>query len=229
MMQWRHLFKLDPDRYLDSDVLDELCTSGSDAIVIGGSTGVTYEATARLLEQVRRHDVPCVLEVSDPNAIVPGFDLYFIPMVLNTTDVRYLIAQHARAIEQCGMFIPWQRVCAEGYIILNPNATAARLTRANTQLDDEAVCAYAKVADRLCHLPIVYIEYSGVFGNMELLQRVREQLDGARLFYGGGIVDECTAAKAACLAHTICVGNIIYSDPKAALTTVNAAKKNVIL
>lgn len=86
IQSWKHVFKLDPDKELDDEALDAVCMSGTDAIMVGGSSGVTYENTVDLLSRVRRYEVPCVLEVSDLEAVVPGFDLYMIPMVLNTTD-----------------------------------------------------------------------------------------------------------------------------------------------
>lgn len=55
---WRHVFKLDPDRELGDNELDEICRSGTDAILVGGSTGVTYENTTGLLSRLRRYELP---------------------------------------------------------------------------------------------------------------------------------------------------------------------------
>ena len=81
---WRHVFKLDPDRELSDEALDAVCTSGTDAIIVGGSSGVTYENTVDLMARVRRYAVDCALEVSALEGAVPGFDGYFVPIVLNT-------------------------------------------------------------------------------------------------------------------------------------------------
>lgn len=91
---WRHVFKLDPEKEISDDTLDKLCMSGTDAIMIGGSTGVTYENTVDLLSRVRRYELPCVQEISDLEAVVPGFDLYMIPMVLNTPDPTWILERH---------------------------------------------------------------------------------------------------------------------------------------
>lgn len=222
---WRHVFKLDPDRFISDEDLQSICLSGSDAILIGGSTGVTYENTVDLLSRVRKFTLPCALEVSDLEAVVTGFDCYMIPMVLNTPDQAWILGQHRQAIERYGSFIPWDMLLAEGYIVLNGDSSVARLTGAEAELSAEAAAAYAQIADKLMNLPVVYLEYSGVFGDMDTVQAVRENVEYSQLFYGGGITCEAEAAQAAALCDTVVVGNIIYRDVQQALLTVDAVKR----
>ncbi len=226
LQSWRHVFKLDPDRPLEDEALEAVCMSGSDAVMVGGSSGVTYENTVDLLSRIRQFEIPCVLEVSNLEAAVPGFDLYMIPMVLNTSQNDWLVGQHARAVEQYGYMIPWELLVPEGYLVLNPDSTVAKITEANTDLDASAATAYAQVADKLLQMSVVYVEYSGTFGDLELVADVRRALDGARLFYGGGIRDAETARRAAAVSDTIVVGNAIYNDLPGALNTVQAVKGN---
>ncbi|MGF9699868.1 heptaprenylglyceryl phosphate synthase [Paenibacillus sp. MABNR03] len=225
--QWRHVFKLDPDREITDEALDLVCTSGTDAIIVGGSSGITYDNTVDLMSRVRRYELPCVLEVSDLEAVVPGFDGYLIPMVLNATDSKWMIGHHQQAIERFGYLIPWDLLIAEGYIVLNADSTVARLTGADTELTTGAAVAYAKAAERLLNLPIVYMEYSGTFGDMELVGETHRQLDRAHLIYGGGIDNPDKAAQAAQVADTVVVGNIVYSDLDKALQTVQAVKGTI--
>ncbi|WP_209864330.1 heptaprenylglyceryl phosphate synthase [Paenibacillus shirakamiensis] len=222
--EWQHVFKLDPDRIISDEALECICLSGTDAVMIGGSSGITYENTVNLLSRVRQYEVPCVLEVSDLEAVVPGFDLYMVPMVLNAASPEWILGRHQLAIEQYGYLIPWELIVPEGYIVLHANSTVARLTGAYTELDASGAAAYAQTADRLFSLPIVYVEYSGTFGDMELVDTVYRSLDKARLFYGGGIMDAVSAKLAASVSDTIIVGNIIYSDLMSALSTVQAVK-----
>lgn len=225
--QWRHVFKLDPDREITDEALDLVCMSGTDSIIVGGSSGITYDNTVDLMARVRRYELPCVLEVSDLEAVVPGFDGYLIPMVLNATDSKWMIGHHQQAIERFGYLIPWDLLIAEGYIVLNADSTVARLTGADTELTTGAAVAYAQAAERLLNLPIVYIEYSGTFGDMELVGETHRQLDRAHLIYGGGIDNPEKAAQASEVADTVVVGNIVYSDLKKALETVQAVKGTV--
>ena len=36
---WRHVFKLDPEREIGDERLDAVCTSGTDAVIVGGYDG----------------------------------------------------------------------------------------------------------------------------------------------------------------------------------------------
>jgi putative glycerol-1-phosphate prenyltransferase len=218
---WKHVFKLDPDKELSDEALDQICMSGTDGILVGGSTGVTFDNTVDLLARIRQYEVPCVLEVSSQEAIVPGFDLFLIPVVMNSRDPKWILGQHHAALKEYGAILNWDEILTEGYIILNEDSTAAQLTSADTLLEPKDVAAYARMADKLFRMPIVYIEYSGQYGNMELVRRTREILEHARLFYGGGIDSLDKAREAALAADTIVVGNIIYSDLESALQTVN--------
>jgi len=222
--EWRHVFKLDPDRTIADEALEAVCLSGTDAILVGGSSGLTYDNTARLLARIRRYELPCALELSDPAAGVPGFDGYFIPMVLNSRSREWLIGHQADALRDYGHLLPWENVVGEAYLVLNPDSTVARLTGAEADLGEADALAHSHVADRLWNVPVLYVEYSGTFGSMPLLRRIRGGLRQAHLFYGGGIDSPDRARQAAAAAHTVVVGNAVYRDWKAALATVNAVK-----
>lgn len=221
---WRHVFKLDPDRELSDNALERICLSGTDAIMVGGSTGVTFDNTVDLLARIRRYEVPCVLEVSSREAVVPGFDSFFIPIVLNAQDPAWIVGQHHQALKEYGSLLPWDEIVTEGYVILNADSAAARLTKAETALELKDVEAYARLAERLFRCAVVYLEYSGSFGDMALVRRIRSLLGPARLFYGGGIDSPARAREAAEAAHTVIVGNAVYSDLEQALATVGAVR-----
>lgn len=221
---WKHVFKLDPDRQIGDAELDKICSSGTDAILVGGSSGVTYENTFGLLSRIRRYAVPCALEISSEEALVPGFDLYLVPVILNTDEGQWITGHHQRAIRDWGALADWNRVAAEGYVILNEHSTAAKVTGAKMLDDAEELTAYARLADKLFRLPIFYVEYSGIFGNMEWVRETKQALEHARLFYGGGIDSAAKAGEAAEAAHTVVVGNIIYEHLERALETVDAVK-----
>ncbi|REK66410.1 MAG: heptaprenylglyceryl phosphate synthase [Cohnella sp.] len=219
---WRHVFKLDPDRPIDDDRLAAVCLSGTDAILVGGSSGVTFDNTVELLSRIRRFETPCALELSSAECGVPGFDGYFIPMVLNTEQGGWIAGRQAEALRDYGRLLPWEQVAGEAYIVLNPDSTVARLTEAKTDLTPDEIAAYSQVADRLWRAPVLYLEYSGTFGDMAAVRRVRSELTQARLFYGGGIRTAEQARQAALSAHTVVVGNVVYDDLEAALSTVEA-------
>lgn len=219
---WRHVFKLDPAKPISDVQLERICESGTDAILIGGSDNVTLDNVLNLMGRLRRYGVPAVLEVSTIDSVAPGFDYYFIPTVLNSEDPRWIKGLHHEAIREFGEIMDWDELIPEGYCILNPACKAAELTQADTELSTEDVISYARMAEHFFRLPIFYLEYSGVYGDPELVAEVKDVLSKTRLFYGGGIDGAEKAAEMAGAAHTIVVGNIIYENIENAIATVQA-------
>lgn len=219
------MFKLDPDRTLSDEDLERICTSGTDAIIVGGSSGITYDKVHQLYLRIRRYPIFCALEVSEQSALVPGFDLYLIPVVMNTDQSEWIVGKHHAAIKAFGRWLPWHQVAVEGYVILNEHSTVAKRTSAKTHLTESDVEAYALLVDHLFRFPILYIEYSGRFGNMEWVKTLKKQMVHAQLFYGGGIDSVDKAEKAAHSAHTVVVGNAVYDRLDEALRTVEAVHK----
>ena len=224
--EWKHVFKLDPNKEISDEALEKLCESGTDAIMVGGTDGVTLENVLDLMARVRRYTLPCVLEVSNIESITPGFDLYFIPSVLNSRNPDWILGLHREAIKEYGHMINWEEMHVEGYCIMNPECKAAQLTEANTDLTEEDVSSYALMAEKMFNLPIFYLEYSGKYGEPSVVKSVRDTLMETKLFYGGGINSTARAEEMSELADCIIVGNYVYEDLAGALKTVDAAKKN---
>lgn len=222
--EWRHVFKLDQAREIDDESLEKICESGTDAVIVGGTTEITFDNTVDLLARIRRYALPCVLEVSHLDAVVPGFDLYLIPVVLNAGTTEWIFDPHVAGLKEHGPFVPWNEVMVEGYVILNEDSSAAKVTRSRTGLDLQDVKAYARLADKLLKLPILYLEYSGAYGKPEWIREIKGVVNESRIFYGGGISSKEKAAEMAKWADTIVVGNIIYENLDRALETVEAVK-----
>lgn len=224
MKQWKHVFKLDPAKQIDEAQLADICLSGTDAIIVGGTDNITLDGVLALLFRIKQYDVPCILEVSEIDAISPGFDHYFIPIVLNSTEKKWVMDIHHEAIKQYHHFIDWEEITMEGYCILNEQAKAYKKTNC-TLLTDADVVAYAQLAEHVFHLPIFYIEYSGTYGDPDLVQLVKQELNKTILFYGGGITNAEEAKEMKQHADVIVVGNSIYTNFEAALSTVQAVKQ----
>ena len=221
---WRHAFKIDPAKDLSDEEVEAVAESGTDGVIIGGSDGVTLENVLDLLARFRRFSVPLALEVSTVESVTPGFDYYFIPTVLNTTDSKWLNGLHHEALREYGHMMNFDELVTEGYCILNPDCTAAKVTGVDRVPDEEDVQAYARMAEHLFSLPIFYLEYSGQYGDPQIVRSAKELLIKTRLFYGGGIRSTEQAKEMAAIADTIVVGNVVYDDLKTALKTVDAVK-----
>lgn len=222
--EWRHIFKLDPAKEIDADALEKICESGTDAIIIGGSDGVTLDNVIDLLMRIRRYAVPVALEVSTIESVTPGFDFYFIPSVLNSTETKWVKDLHHEATKEYGEVMNWDEIIPEGYCILNSDCKAAKLTNAKPVETSEEIIAYAQMVEHMFKFPIFYMEYSGKYGDIEMVKRVKSNLVNTRLFYGGGIQNEEQAKEMAAQADTIIVGNRVYENLEDALKTVKAVK-----
>ncbi|TDL30613.1 heptaprenylglyceryl phosphate synthase [Jeotgalibacillus sp. S-D1] len=220
IQEWNHVFKLDPNKEISDEQLEKICESGTDAVMIGGSDGVTLENVLDLMARIRRYTVPCVLEVSNLESVTPGFDLYFIPTVLNSTDPQWITGLHHKALKEHGDLMNWEEIMAEGYCIVNPDCKAAKLTQADANLTKDDVIAHARMSERLFHLPIFYLEYSGMYGDPDIVKAVSNELSKAVFFYGGGITSRNKAEEMAQWADVIVVGNLIYENLPEALKTI---------
>ncbi|AXI00060.1 heptaprenylglyceryl phosphate synthase [Sporosarcina sp. PTS2304] len=221
---WRHAFKIDPAKELSDEEVERIAESGTDGVIVGGSDGVTIENVLDLLARFRRYSVPLALEVSTVESVTPGYDYYFIPTVLNTSDAKWVNGLHHEALREYGHMMNFDEIITEGYCIVNPECKAAKLTGVKQVPDEEDVQAYARMAEHLFSLPIFYLEYSGQYGDPKMVQTAKELLHNTRLFYGGGIRTKEQAIEMATIADTVIVGNIVYEDMKAALATVAAVK-----
>ncbi|GAK12667.1 heptaprenylglyceryl phosphate synthase [Geomicrobium sp. JSM 1781026] len=222
---WRHVFKVDPARSFSEEWLADICESGTDAIIVGGSDGITIDNVTECLAAIRRYSVPCVLEVTELEALTPGFDAYLIPVVLNSHNPAFISGLHQQALKAHGPLLDMADVIGEGYCILNRDSSAAKRTNSDTALDIDDIEAFARFSDTVLRMPIFYLEYSGTYGSEHVVKKVSETLNQAQLFYGGGIKNAEQARKMASFADTIVVGNAIYEDKEEALKTVQAVRE----
>ena len=113
----------------------------------------------------------------------------------------------------------------EAYIVLNPNSSVGKVTKSVCDLKPEEVAAYAAVAEHYFHFPIIYIEYSGTFGNPDVVKAASDATDNSVLYYGGGINSAEKAAQMGKYADTIVVGNAVYDQGAGVLkATVDAVR-----
>jgi putative glycerol-1-phosphate prenyltransferase len=224
--RWRTILKLDPARPLGDERLMEVSAWPVDAIIVGGSGGYGAAEVSALRDRLRRYALPLCLEVSDLAALCPEFDLYLIPLVLNSTEVDWVVGRQQSALKRFGSLVDRERMIGEGYCILNPDATAARMAHARTELEPADVVAFARLAQDLLRLPIFYAEYSGIYGDPQVVAAARSVLEDTLLWYGGGIRAPEQVREMAGVADAIIIGNAVYDgySPLAGDTGYASAK-----
>jgi phosphoglycerol geranylgeranyltransferase len=224
---WVHVTKLDPDKQLKGGDIDAIAASGTDAIMLSGTLNVTKENLAELLRQVKAYGLPLVMEPAGPEAVLmQGIDYVFVPSVMNTADVAWIVGKHKAWVQMHKGKIPWsEAIVPEAYIVLNPDSSVGRVTKSVCNLTPDDVAAYTSVAVNYFHFPIVYIEYSGTFGDPVVVKAASEAIGDATLYYGGGINSAEKAALMGKYADTIVVGNAVYDQGAGVLkATVDAVQ-----
>lgn len=216
--KWDHIVKIDPDKTLvDGETYEDVCRTGTDAIEVGGTLDVTEEKMTEVVEACseacRTHDVALYIEPSHPGAVVniAALDGYLVPIVFNAGDIAWMTGAHKEWARMDGG-IDWTKTQTEAYIVLNPDSSVAEYTQANCELDSEEVAAYAEIAERMFGQEIVYLEYSGTFGDADTVASARDALDEATLFYGGGIHDYDSAHEMGEYADTVVVGDLVHDE-----------------
>ncbi|WP_160134884.1 phosphoglycerol geranylgeranyltransferase [Halococcus salsus] len=210
--EWNHIVKIDPDKDLvDGETYDDVCETGTDAIEIGGTTGITEEKMEAVIDACAAHDVPLYVEPGISATVVHSEDLsgYLVPIVFNAGDIAWMTGAHKEWVRM-DSDIDWDRTGTEAYIVLNPESSVAEYTQANCDLDAEEVAAYATVAERMFGQEIIYVEYSGTYGDPDIVASAADALDSATLFYGGGVHDYETAHEMGTHADTVIVGDLVH-------------------
>ncbi len=225
-VEWDHVLKIDPDKDLVAgDTFEDVVRTGTDAIEVGGTLDVTADKMQRVIDACRKYDVPLYQEPNDPTVVVddPALDGYLVPTVLNSADPFFVVGAHKEWARLSD--VPWSKTTLEAYVIMNPEASVAQFAQADCDQTPEDVHAYARVAERMLHQDIVYVEYSGTYGDPEVVAAAADALEETTLFYGGGVRTYDAAREMAEHADVVVVGDLVHDEGADAVAeTVRGAK-----
>lgn len=215
----KHVFKLDPNKTISDEDLERICESDTDLIIIGGTDGVTQSNILDLMARTRRYFTPIALELSNLEAVVPGFDHYFVPAVFNTNDMKFQHGLLLEALKRYTHLLDFDSVSLMPYLIFNESCKAFKYANCNP-IQDEDIEHYVNLIDKMYRQRYMYIEYSGTLADVETLKRIHQAKSDIHMIYGGGINSKEAFNARMPYADTIVVGNLIYEDINAALNTV---------
>jgi phosphoglycerol geranylgeranyltransferase len=170
---------------------------GTDAIMVGGSTGVTQEnldETVKAIKAVVK--VPVIYFPSGANAISPYTDAMYFMSMLNSRNLKMVMGEQvagAPIVKKLNL-----ETISMGYIIVAPGMKVGEVGEADLIPRDQPkkAVAYALAAQFL-GMDYVYLEAgSGAPQAVppEMISAVRKAID-IPLLVGGGIRDAETAAK----------------------------------
>lgn len=227
-----HLALIDPDKQSSEEagrIALEMKKAGSDAVMIGGSTGVTNDnlgATARAIKEMS--GLPTIYFPGGPGAMSPEVDSIFFMSMVNSADPFFLFGAQAMAapyirklnIEPISM----------GYVIIAPGMKVGEVGKAVPIKHDEIEKAvgYA-IACEMYGMDFVYLEAgSGADKPVPptMITAVKKSIS-IPLIIGGGIrtPEAATAARKAG-ADAIVTGTFLErcNDPSTLKAVVDASK-----
>ncbi len=229
-----HMTLIDPDDQSPEEaarIAREARNAGTDAIMIGGSTGITRELMDETIRAIKAAvDLPVIIFPNSASVLSPYADALYFMSLLNSQDIDMVIGQQVKGaiyVKKLGIEpIPM------GYIIVEPGMTVGRVGRAKLIPRDrpDLAVAYALAAQYL-GMRLVYLEAgSGAPEPVpaEMIRRVKDEID-VPLVVGGGIRTEEKARSAARAgADIIVTGTIVeeVEDIEGALGEIISAIKD---
>lgn len=203
--------------------------AGTDAIMIGGSTGITTENVDMTAVAIKKATgLPTIYFPAGPHALSTQCDAIYFMSIVNSSDLNMVIGAHAYAspyIKKIGI-----EPLSMGYIIVEPGMTVGRVAKANLIKRDDvkAAVGYA-LACQYLGMKLVYLEAgSGADKPVppEMIAAVKQMID-IPLIVGGGIrTPEAAEAARKAGADIIVTGTFVEktSDESVIEKVVNAAK-----
>ncbi len=225
-----HMSLLDPDKMTPpeaGEVAFRATLAGSDAIMVGGSTGVTPEKTDATVKAIKdRTRVPVILFPAGAHALSRYADAVYFMSMLNSRNVRMIVGEQkkaARAVKAWGL-----EAIPMGYLIVEPGMRVAEVGEAQPipRDDPEEAVRYALTAQFL-GMQFVYLEAgSGAPESVPVVMVAAVKREIAiPLIVGGGIrTPEAARRIAQAGADVVVTGTVIEQDQGRLQAIVDAVK-----
>jgi phosphoglycerol geranylgeranyltransferase len=227
-----HLALLDPDKQDSTEAAEialKIKEAGTDAIMIGGSTGVTSNnlgATAKAIKE--SSGLPTIHFPGGPNELSKEVDSIFFMSMVNSKDPFWIIKAQASVsvyVKKLGV-----ETLSLGYIIVEPGMKVGEVGKADLVKSDEIdkAVGYA-VASELLGMEFIYLEAgSGAYTPVPpaMITAVKKNIS-VPLIVGGGIrTPEAAEAARLAGADAIVTGTFLEkcNDNKMLKAVVDAAK-----
>jgi phosphoglycerol geranylgeranyltransferase len=223
-----HFTLLDPDKQTPAQAARMATAAeaaGSNAIMIGGSTGYTRERLDRTTRAIKGAcSLPTILFPTSSGLLTPHADAIFFMSLLNSRSPDFIIREHARAAPLL------RRTRVEpipmGYLIVEPGMRVGEVGQADPVPRDrpDIAVGYALAAEML-GMMLVYLEAGSGADRPVPSSMVRAVAAELRipLIVGGGITTDRRAASAVKAgADIIVTGTMVEtaSDVEAALRKI---------
>ncbi len=187
-----HMGLIDPDEQDPADagtLAYELEELGTDAIMVGGSTGVTQENMDMTIDEIQSSvEIPVIIFPTAAKALSGKADAIYFMSMLNSQDINKIIGEQvlgAPYVKKTGI-----ETIPMGYVIVEPGMTVGEVGKADPIPRDQPNTAvnYALAAQYL-GMKIIYFEAgSGAPDPVpaDMVKKVKENVD-IPVIVGGGI------------------------------------------
>ncbi len=187
-----HMTLIDPDEQTpdkSAEIARESEKAGTDAIMIGGSTGLTRELMDETIKEIKKVvNIPVIIFPSSASILSPYADALYFLSLLNSRDREMIIGQQMKGaifVKKLGIEpIPM------GYIVVEPGMTVGKVGKVDLipRNEPEKAVMYALAAQYL-GMKLVYLEAGS--GAPEpvpasMIKLVKNGID-IPLIVGGGI------------------------------------------
>ena len=212
-----HMTLLDPNKQtpdMAAEITGEACELGTDAIMVGGSTGVTQKnLDATIIAIKARVDVPVIYFPSGAHAMSPYADAIYFMSMLNSRTVELTTRQQMKGapiVRKLGL-----EPLSMGYIIVAPGMKVGEVGQADCIPRGRADIAVAyALAAQYMGMQSVYLEAgSGAPQHVpeDMIKAVRSAID-IPLLVGGGIRDAESASRVRKAGASIVVTGTIVEN-----------------
>lgn len=229
-----HMALIDPDKQPPEkagELALRMKQAGTDAIMIGGSTGITCEnlsATALAIKE--KSGLPTIYFPESANALSPDVDAIFFMSLMNSRSLDMLVRAQVKGapiIKKLGI-----EPISMGYIIIEPGMKVGQVGEADlVPRDDVKLAVSYALAAQMFGMSCVYLEAgSGADRPVspEMIAAVKAAID-VPLIVGGGIrTPEAAKAAREAGADAIVTGTFIEQcDDDAKVRSVIEASKGL--
>ncbi len=187
-----HMGLIDPDEQSPEDagkIASLLEDSSSDAVMVGGSTGVGVEVVDETVKHIKENvSIPVVLFPTSAGTITPRADAIYFMSMLNSLDRQKVIGEQVKGapiVREINL-----EPISMAYLVVEPGMTVGRVGEAEVIPRDEPGLAISySLAAQYLGMRTVYLEAgSGAPSPIpsKMIREVKEAIN-IPLFVGGGV------------------------------------------
>lgn len=212
-----HMTLIDPVKQsptVSGDIAARACRAGTDALMVGGSTGVTQENLDQTIEHIKRRcKLPVIYFPSGAHAIARKCDAIYFMSMLNSRNIRNITGEHVKGapvIKKMGI-----EPISMGYVVVEPGMKVGEVGEAElVRRDDVGTAVGYAITTEFFGMDLLYLEAGS--GAPEpvpssMIRAVRESVD-IPLLVGGGIVTPEQAADVAAAGADVVVTGTLVED-----------------